>query len=602
MTPTIFDIETTAIDCFRTLKGLESIHCLVIRQGSDVTYYTKENMVDGLKFLKNQDLLIGHNAMAFDIQAIRKLYPGWTPGGLVRDTMVMARLAFPDQKDRDFQNYSSGFPKNLVGSHSLAAWGHRLGEHKGDYKGGWESLNDEMLDYCIQDTLVTQRLWERVAEQDIDERAVQLEHEFAWAIYEQERKGIGFDIQKAIELYAELSTSRETLKTQLVSAFPPAVKIMKTPAYWRVEDQKYLTKTAAKKAGFKDSQIAKGPAKRKEIPFNPDSRQQIARCLIEKYQWKPEVFTPNGQPQVDESILKALPHLEAKLLVDYLTISKRIGQLAEGKEAWMKLEDHGRIYGRVNTNGTVTGRCSHSRPNVAQTPASYAPYGKECRELFRAPEGSILVGVDASGLELRCLAHYLAPLDGGIYAEIIDKGDIHTANQKAAGLKDRDEAKTFIYAWLYGAGPQKIGSIVGGDVKDGQRLMARFLKKMPALKHLKDSITKTLENRDYLVGLDGRPIPIRSKHSALNALLQSAGAVLMKQATVLARYCHREAGLRVCQVAHIHDEIQYEAHKSDAEMVGELAVDAIRAAGTLFEFRCPLEGEFKVGKTWAETH
>ena len=602
MTPTIFDIETTGIDNFRTLEGLEEIHCLVIRQGNDTTYYTKENMVQGLTFLKNQDLIIGHNGMAFDIPAIQKLYPGWRPGGLVRDTMVMARLAFADQKDRYFKNYSSGFPKNLVGSHSLEAWGHRLGEHKGNYEGGWDALNDEMLDYCIQDTLVTQKLWEMLEDQDVDELAVQLEHAFAYCIYEQERNGIAFNLSGAAELYANLSSKREALKEQLVSAFPPTVEVMKTPAYWRVGDRRFKTKTEAKKAGFKDAEIAKGPPRERETPFNPDSRQQIARCLMDKYDWKPEVFTPSGQPQVDESILKAMTHTEAKLLVDYLTIAKRLGQLAEGNEAWMKLEDHGRIYGRVNTNGTVTGRCTHRRPNVAQTPAAYAPYGKECRSLFYAPEGMLLVGVDASGLELRCLAHYLAPFDGGLYAEIIDKGDIHTANQKAAGLKTRDQAKTFIYAWLYGAGPQKIGSIVNGGVKDGQRLMSRFLKKMPALKHLKDAINKTLEKRDYLVGLDGRHIPIRSKHSALNALLQSAGAVLMKQATIEARHFHIETGLKVRQVAHIHDEIQYEASEIEAPYVGELAVEAIRSAGKLFDFRCPLEGEFKIGKTWAETH
>ena len=337
-------------------------------------------------------------------------------------------------------------------------------------------------------------------------------------------------------------------------------------------------------------------------PFNPDSRQQIARCLIDKYDWKPEVFTPNGQPQVDESILKALPHEEAKLLVDYLTISKRIGQLAEGKEAWLKLEDSGSIYGRVNTVGTVTSRCSHSRPNVAQVPAVYAPYGKECRGLFVARDDMVLVGVDASGLELRCLAHYLARFDGGIYADIIVDGDIHTANQKAAGLKSRDDAKTFIYAWLYGAGPQKIGSIVGGGVKEGLRLMTRFLSKMPALKHLKTAIEERVESRGYLVGLDGRHIPIRSKHSALNALLQCAGAVLMKQATVDARRLHRMEKIDVHQVAHIHDEIQYEAVESRADRVGELAVKAIQEAGTPFGFKCPLDGEYKVGRDWSETH
>ena len=600
MTPTIFDIETTAIDCFRTLKGLESIHCLVLRQGNDTTYYTKENMVEGLKFLRNQDLIVGHNVTGFDIPAIQKLYPDWKPRGLVRDTVLMARLAYPDQKDRDYQ--IDDFPRNLVGHHSLEAWGHRLGEHKGDYTGGWDELTDEMLDYCIQDTVVTQKLYEKIMAEDISPEALALEHMFADCIGAQERHGFAFNVKKAAELYAELSDGREGLRTKLVASFPPTVVKMKTPAHWVAAGDKFPTKTAAKKAGHKDADIRRGPPKEKVTPFNPDSRQQIARCLIDKYGWEPEVFTPNGQPQVDESILKALPHEEAKMLVDYLTISKRIGQLAEGNEAWLKLEDHGRIYGRVNTMGTVTSRCSHSRPNVAQVPAVYAPYGKECRGLFTAGDRKVLVGADASGLELRCLAHYLHRYDGGIYADIIVDGDIHTANQKAAGLETRDQAKTFIYAWLYGAGPQKIGSIVDGGVKDGQRLMTRFLSKMPALKHLKSAIEKTLKSRGYLVGLDGRHIPIRSKHSALNALLQCAGAVLMKQATVDARRLHRMEQLDAHQVAHIHDEIQYEVALADAERVGELTVKAIQEAGTPFGFKCPLDGEYKIGRDWSETH
>ena len=268
----------------------------------------------------------------------------------------------------------------------------------------------------------------------------------------------------------------------------------------------------------------------------------------------------------------------------------------------MKLEVDGRIHGYVNTNGTVTGRCTHSRCNVAQVPSSHAKYGKKCRSLFYAPGKRLLVGCDASGLELRCLAHYLHPYDDGRYGEIIINEDIHTANQKAAGLKSRSQAKEFVYAWLYGASAPRIGSIVGGGAKEGQQLIQRFLRKLPALKYLKESIDAALKNRDYLVGLDGRHIPVRSSHSALNALLQSAGAVIMKQATVDAYKNHRGEELDVIQVAHIHDEIQYEASEDDAVFAGELAVDAIQNSGKPFGFRCPLDGEFKVGADWSETH
>jgi DNA polymerase I-like protein with 3'-5' exonuclease and polymerase domains len=607
MSATIFDIETTAIDNFRTLEGLKKIHCIVIREGERVESYYGDDIRKGLERLRLADTLVGHNIQAFDIPAIQKLYPKWKPEGLVRDTVILSRLLWSNQKDSDFKQISKGFPKNLVGSHSLKAWGHRLGEYKGEYEGGFDNFSDEMLEYCIQDTKVTQALWDAIMVKCNSAESVILEHSFAEIINEQIQNGFAFDIQKAASLYGEWSEERDILKKKLVDTFPPTIEEMKTPAYWLVNHgpddyEKYPTKSAAKKAGFKDSEIEKGPNKTKTIPFNPDSRQQISKCLIDKYGWKPKAFTPNGQPQVDESILKALPYDEAKMLVDYLTLTKRIGQLAEGKEAWMKLETEGRIHGSVNTNGTVTGRCTHSRPNVAQVPAVYAKHGKECRELFCASEGKLLVGCDASGLELRCLGHYLSTFDNGEYIDIILNGDIHTANQQAAGLETRDQAKTFIYGWLYGAGAPKIGSIIGGGAREGQILMKRFLKKMPALKYLKDSIENALGDRDYLVGLDGRHLPIRSKHSALNALLQSAGSILMKQATISAYNSFCSKGLNVKQVAHIHDEIQYEAESGEADLVGQLAVGAIQRAGKPFGFRCPLDGEYKIGKNWAETH
>lgn len=283
-------------------------------------------------------------------------------------------------------------------------------------------------------------------------------------------------------------------------------------------------------AGYKDGDIVKGNHKTKTIPFNPASRDQIAERLI-KRGWKPQAYE-GKRPAINEGVLKSIDTPEASLLLEYLLVSKRLGQLAEGQQAWLKLEKGGRIHGSVLTNGTVSGRCSHRNPNVAQVPAVRAPYGSECRELFKAPEGKVLVGCDASGLELRALAGYLFPYDNGAYAKEILTGDIHTANQKAAGLQTRDQAKTFIYAFLYGAGDAKIGEIVGGSSKEGKRLKASFMSKTPAIKRLTNAVAEAVSTRGTLRGLDGRPLPCRSAHSALNLLLQSAGAVIMKQALI----------------------------------------------------------------------
>ena len=287
-------------------------------------------------------------------------------------------------------------------------------------------------------------------------------------------------------------------------------------------------------------------------------------------------------------------------LLEYLLVSKRLGQIAEGNQAWLKLEHKGRIHGSVNTIGTVSGRCSHHHPNMAQVPAVRAEYGKECRALFTAPDNRVLVGADASGLELRCLAHYMYQWDKGSYAKEILEGDIHTANQQAAGLETRDQAKTFIYAFLYGAGDKKIGEIVGGSSREGKKLKASFMSKIPAIKSLTSAVHLQVEKHGYLLGLDGRMLPCRSMHSALNLLLQSAGAVVMKQALVEFEMDNKDIPYELH--ANVHDEVQFSCNKKQADALGHSFVSAIIKAGRILNFNCPLDGEFKVGANWAETH
>jgi len=257
-----------------------------------------------------------------------------------------------------------------------------------------------------------------------------------------------------------------------------------------------------------------------------------------------------------------------------------------------------RVHGYVNTIGAVTGRMTHSSPNLAQVPSVYSPYGKECRECWTVPKGYKLVGADAAGLELRMLAHYMNDKE---YTDAILHGDIHTTNQKAAGLTTRDSAKTFIYAFLYGAGDAKIGSIVGGSKRDGAKLKDVFLENTPSLRQLRERVARA-SVRGHLKGLDQRRLIIRSQHAALNTLLQSAGAVIMKKSlTLLDEYAtiHK---IEYQFVGNIHDEFQAEVREDQADKFGWLAVECIKAAGLKFNLNCPLDGEYKVGNTWANTH
>jgi DNA polymerase I-like protein with 3'-5' exonuclease and polymerase domains len=599
----LFDIETNGISNFRTLLGLQTIHCIALstEDGEPEILQTEE----ALDRLAKADVIVGHNVQNFDIPVIQRLYPDWKPAGVVRDTLVMSRMLWPDIKVEDFQ--SPEFPKQLAGRHSLKAWGVRLGLLKGDFgeTNDWEVFTPEMAEYCKQDVRVTQSLWAKIKKENPPESPTVREHDFAAAIAQQERNGFAFDVAEARKLHASLLSEKDSLHRKLQSLFPEQIIRMKTPSYYYdpVTDIRYTRKKDAPAALRKG--LLHGAIKVKRIPFNPGSRDQISKGLIDKHDWIPVTFTNEGKPKVDESVLSSLSYPEAKELVRYLTITKRLGQLADGQAAWLKCEEGGRIYGRVNPCGAVSARCTHSSPNVAQVPRVGSPWGKECRSLFTVPAGYKLVGVDASGIELRCLAHYTFPFDEGRYASEILEGDIHSANQEAAGLPTRDNAKTFIYALCYGAGDGKLGDITGGGVAAGRELRRKFFSRMPALKKVLDGIKFRMTTQDYLTGIDGRKLRIRSQHSALNTLLQNAGAVIMKEATILFHKHLRTEGYGpedVLQVAHVHDELQLQVREEIADDVGKLSVQSIRETTAALGFRCPLDGEYKVGGNWAETH
>ncbi|MET4733912.1 DNA polymerase-1 [Thalassospira sp. MBR-102] len=616
----IFDCETNGL-----LDTMDTVHSLVLKdpdagavlsccecynvldQKPDVTYMSIE---DGLRLLMEADQVIGHNIINFDIPALRIVYPWFKiEESKALDTLIISRLIWPEIRDNHFKfaKKHPEFPKQLIGSHGLEAWGHILGLHKGDYskemkaKGldPWAAWNIAMQDYCELDVEVTHALLLKIEAKEYSQQAIELEHKFAWVIWKQEQFGFPFNSEKAFELHRKLLTRRLELEQALQEAFPP----------WEVKTP-FVPKANNKSRGYVKGQLT---YKTKQIVFNAGSRDHIADRLKAIYGWTPSEFTTNGKPKIDETTLDKLEWPEAKLLNEYLMIQKRLGMLAEGRNAWLKMVlSDGRIHGRVITNGAVTGRCTHRNPNVAQTPSVRAPYGHECRELFYAPEGWKLVGADASGLELRCLGHFMAKYDAGAYVAILLNGDIHTVNQLAAGLPTRDNAKTFIYAFLYGAGDEKIGSIVlplaSPQLKKqkGKALKSKFLKETPALKRLREEVAAAAKRKKYLKGLDGRRLHIRSAHAALNTLLQSAGALIVKQATV---FFYEELtargyvfGVDYALVAHVHDELQTLAREDIADEVGQVAVECIRRAGEHFGFRCPTDGEYKIGNNWADTH
>lgn len=586
----IFDIE-----CDGFLDTVSKIHCLVIKDtNQDEVYTYVGDIKEGLNRLRSTDQqIIGHNVIKFDLPVIQKLFPWFTVDqSKVLDTLVLSRLIYSDLRDRDGAYIETGrLPSKLWASHGLKAWGYRLGMLKGEYgeqENAWDVFTPEMLEYCIQDVHITHELYNTFLKSDYSQQAIDLEHQTAWICARMERSGWPFNVKDAAELYATLVTERDAILKEMTETFEPIV------------EERYSEKTGKR---LKD----------KVTPFNPGSRQQIADRLITKYEWKPKEFTPAGQAKVDEDVLKALPYPEAKTLARFFLVEKRIGQLAEGDQAWLKLEKDGIIHGSINTNGAVTGRATHQSPNLAQVPAVRSPYGKECRSLFTVRPGFSMVGCDLSGLELRCLAHFMHKWDDGAYGETVINGksedgtDIHTVNQRAAGLPTRDNAKTFIYGYLYGAGDAKIGTIVGGTAKDGKRLREQFLKSTPALAKLRSAVSEAAK-RGYLKGLDGRRLHIRSDHAALNTLLQSAGALISKQWLIEMDKAAQERGLTYgwegdwTLLGWIHDEVQLAVRDELAEDFGQMVVESAAKAGEYFQFKLPIGAEFKVGKNWADTH
>ena len=572
----VFDVET---DDLKATK----IHCIVAIDEHDNIYKFKPDEINkGVKFLSEADTLIGHNIVGFDIPVIEKLTDTKLSPNKIIDTLLLSRLLKP----------------NREGGHSLETWGYRIGFHKSQQP-DFLNYSDEMMNYCIKDVQLNKMLFNTLREEakGFSKESILLEHQVAEILQQQQLKGFKFDMEKAVMLLSKLQERMKEVEDEVHKVFKP-----------RWVDEKLVTPKLKKdgtlsKSGLTEYEYAEikltgdmKPFMRKSLQdFNLGSRKQIGEYLQE-FGWKPKNFTPTGQPIVDEAVLSRIKDIpEAKLIAEFLLLQKRIAQI----ESWVDaVEEDERVHGFVISTGAITGRMSHRNPNMAQVPSIHSSYGEECRSCWIVDEGYKLVGVDASQLELRMLAHYMKDEE---YINEIINGDIHTANQKAAGLESRDQSKTFIYATIYNAGDERLGSLVGGSRADGKRLRQQFLDNTPTFKNLKDQVGRAAK-RGYIKGIDGRKILIRHPHAALNTLLQGGGAIVMKQALVILNNELKLQTHDVKIVANINDEWQIEACETVADHVGRLAVDSIIKAGEHFNLRCPMDGEYKVGDNWSETH
>ena len=570
----VFDIETDDLDATK-------VWCIVAKEVDGTTYkFGPDELEDGLDLLRSAKTLIGHNIIGFDLPVLKKLF-NFTYSGKIIDTLVMSRLYNPIREN----------------GHSLKTWGYRLGIPKQEQP-EFDNYTPQMLDYCVQDVVLNEAVYKFLQKEGMgfSKQSFDLEQLTAVIMREQERTGFYFDSKQAMTLLAELKQKMADVEDIVQKTFKPK---------W--VDDKLVTPYIKKdgelsKRGLTDDEYAtiltsnnhEPFIRKKLVEFNLGSRKQIGEYLID-FGWKPVRFTPTGQPIVDEGTLKKIEHItEAKLIANFLLYQKRIAQVS----SWIDELKNDRVHGRVIPNGTITGRMTHRGPNMAQVPNIHSPYGKECRSCWTVPEGYKLVGIDASGLELRMLAHYMNDID---YIEEVINGDIHSTNQQLAGLKTRDQAKTFIYALVYGAGDAKIGSIINGDIKKGKALKQRFFANLPSLKKLRDRVQQAA-NRGFLKGIDGRRIYVRSPHAALNTLLQGSGAIVMKQAMINLYQLIKLNALDACFVANIHDEWQLQVRESQADSVGRLGVECIEKVTEQFNMRCDLTGEYKIGDTWYETH
>lgn len=582
----------------------------------------------GLKEYLEGFILVGHNILWFDIPVLNRLWGTAIDPLRCLDTLVVSRLI-------NSWDYSR---------HSLAYWGERLGLDKIEFN-DWSKLTDEMIEYCIRDVDVNEKVFEflrKFIEDERLQRAIDLEHKAAIICTEMHYNGFGFDIGKCEELYARVQKELEELDGAIQQAFPPR-KVVSRTIFPKPTKSGSISKVDFR--WVKDGRTPEELGAKVGVPFpiyetvvfNPSSVKQIIEKMWE-LGWNPtektkghinaerdlrfargsertilldrlETYKRTGWTISDEN-LSTLPSdapAASHLIVRHILLTRRLTTLDEWKLAYN--ERTLSIHGEIRPIGTWTHRAAHKNPNTGNIARTSSEFGYEMRALWKARKGWRQIGCDAEGIQLRILAHYMEDdeFTRALVSGNSDDGtDVHTLNWKRLGsaCKDRTTAKTFIYSYLLGASAGKTAQVFGCSLNDAKQAREQFVNSFPGLKYIREEMIPEDAQRGFFWGLDGRPVMCDSTHLMLAGYLQNGETIVMKHANWLWREQLRKEKIPFRQMAYVHDEWQTETIDDDdvVKFVKEVQANSIVKAGIDLGVKCPLAGKAVDGYNWAECH
>ena len=570
---------------------------------------------------------VGHNFINFDAPVINRHLGNVIDMSKIVDTLVVSMLI-------DFG----------IGSHKLATWGEKLGYPKDNFSDFQGGLTQEMLDYCHRDVEVTEKLFNHFAPHIMSQawsQAMRLEHDVAIICQEMHEGGFEFNIDVANKLHLDITKRLQELEERIHQAFPPKLELIKTIKY-RVKEDGGLFKNVEKALEeFPETKIVDDMLECYDyVAFNPGSTKHRVERLWEAG-WKPvektkghiKAIREDNKEKlehygyygwtVSEENLKTLPEDApegAQALAEWLTLEGRRSTLAEWIQAFSDSNDSC-IHGQFLHIGSWTGRMAHRHPNMGNIPSVFhgepksavervkKDYDGDFRDLWTTPDGCYLVGTDAAGIQLRILADIM---ESKQYVKAIIEGkkeegtDIHNLNRKALGLKHitRDMAKTFIYAFLLGAGTQKIAQILKTNAREANRAVHNFTTSIEGLSRLRGVVIPDIAERGYFKAYDGRKVFVPNQHKTLAGMLQNGETLVMKYATRRWREIadREKIDYKICTWVHDEWQTQVRGALDVAERLGEIQRDAIKWAGLHLGIMCPLEGESSIGKSWKDTH
>ena len=608
----IFDIETDNL-----YHKVTKLHCIALKRigiDNDVLLFDNDNISEGLAILSTADRLIGHNIIQYDIPVLKKLYDINLTDNVL-DTFNLSMICYPEYQ-----------------KHGLEDWGARLGFEKFNPVTGreytdeewkerkkikntvWDKYTPEMGAYCKQDVRVTELVLWKCNVDEINPKVIEISNKFSQIIADQVNNGCLIDKEGLLALQAKIEVEEKRASEELLKQLPTFIDY----------DFKTYKRNNANK-GIKAGDIE---AIKIETPFNLQSTYHWMRYLKDKYNFEPPLVRRKGKeeptPSLDDEVLASIEdkYPEVKDLLLWKTANKIRKMIYTGDTSvYNLLDEYGVVRGSVKTDGTVSGRCAHSNPNLATMPGVRTndngpilgikgKYAYEVRSLFIPRPGFVQVGFDAKGLEYMCLAHYINNKHFSV--DVIENGDIHTWTQKTLGFESRKQAKTFEYAYLYGAGKKKLADGLSSGtghtvtVNDVNKYIKKFTDALPGLQELHDNLSEQFRTKGTITGLDKRELHARSEHSLLNLLLQSSGAVVMKQCLIFFKEELDKSGLVLHQdysfLLNIHDEIQAEVKPDKVELYSECAQRAVDRTNKELKLNCKLQIDIKVGKSWAECH